>query len=394
MKKNLILLLVIVAVVTLLIVIYTNSRASSRTEVFSSYSLLESSWQKYKQQFILPEGRVIDPSQNDMTTSEGQSYAMLRAVWSDDKPTFDLVWNWTKDNLDREQDKLFGWRWGQREDGSYGFLENGGENSATDADTDIALALIFAANRWNQNEYRDEALPILTDLWNLTTEEVNGKRYALAGSWATSQTDLVLNPSYFAPYAWRIFADVDTENDWESLIDPAYEVLRLSSSQPLNGKEAAGLPPNWVMLRKQDGQLIGPTQPGLTAQYSYDAMRTPWRIAVDYHWFAEPQALEYLQSLSVLGDNYRADGFLASTYEHDGTRVTDYESPAMYATALPYFQFVEPETAQELYQNKVLVLYDNDTNAFREDLNYYDQNWLWFSMALYNDSLPNLAQKE
>src|SRR5690606_3358297 len=123
----------------------------------------------------------------------------------------------------------------------------------------------------------------------LTTEEVNGKRYALPGLWATSQTDIVLNPSYFMPYSWRIFAAADPEHDWESLIDPAYEVLRESSRIPLNGKDGIGLPPNWVMLRKQDGQLIGPTQPGLTAQYSYDAMRVPWRVAVDYHWFGDQQ---------------------------------------------------------------------------------------------------------
>src|SRR5450759_5509645 len=57
-------------------------------------ALLAAAWSGYKDRFIQPDGRVIDFQRDQMTTSEGQSYAMLRAVWMNDRPTFDLTWRW------------------------------------------------------------------------------------------------------------------------------------------------------------------------------------------------------------------------------------------------------------------------------------------------------------
>ncbi|MDQ3008943.1 MAG: glycosyl hydrolase family 8 [bacterium] len=392
MKKVLIALLLGIGMLSLIIGSYINSSYSSKTRVFSSYSLLSSTWEKYKATFITEDGRVIDFSQDDMTTSEGQSYAMLRAVWSDDKETFDLVWEWTKVNLQRKDDKLFGWHWGELDDGSYGFKENGGNNAAADADSDIALALFFASKRWRQPSYEGDALEIIDDIWNNETAELNGKRYSIAGNWANSQTEIVLNPSYFMPYTWRIFAEADPDHDWLSLITPAYEVLEQSSNMELRGETSVGLPPNWISLNKETGVLQAPSVEALSTTYSYDAMRVPWRIAVDYIWYEEPRALSYLQSLDFFSELYTRDGRLTSSYSHNGTPLADYESPAMYATVLPYFQLVEPVLAEQMYNTKLLPLYSNDTNTFKDELNYYDQNWVWFSLALYTSSLPNLYQ--
>lgn len=388
--KKLIAIVLIALAASMLIGLWYFNNTSANAQVFSPYSLLASSWEKYKQTFINQDGRIIDYSQNEMTTSEGQSYAMLRAVWSDDRPTFDLVWNWTKNNLKRNDDSLFGWNWGKREDGSYGLLPNGGDNSATDADLDIALALIFASSKWGDQSYLAAAQPIITDIWNKQTVEVNGKRYMIAGDWANSDTEIIMNPSYFAPYTWRIFSEVDTEHDWKSLVTPAYEVLTESGKITLEDKAGVGLPPNWIAMDKTTGALRAPSQIQLSTRYSYDAMRVPWRIAVDYRWFGDEQALTYLKSLSALSTAYQQKYQLTSTYEHDGTPVTDYESPAMYATALGYFMVVEPELAKKIYDEKIIVLYSSDTYTFKTPLNYYDQNWLWFSLALYYDQLPNL----
>src|SRR5436309_898989 len=94
-------------------VLYKNSNYSNVRRPFSTYTILSSSWDNYKRKFINTDGRVIDYSQNNVTTSEGQGYALLRAVWSDDKMTFDTVWKWTKNTMKRPGDNLFGWRWGK-----------------------------------------------------------------------------------------------------------------------------------------------------------------------------------------------------------------------------------------------------------------------------------------
>ena len=55
-------------------------------------------WGYYKFHYI-ENGRVVSLDEDRITTSEGQGYAMLRAVWSDDRETFDAVWRWTNEHL-------------------------------------------------------------------------------------------------------------------------------------------------------------------------------------------------------------------------------------------------------------------------------------------------------
>lgn len=383
-----------IAVITAGIVLYSNSRYSKITRTFSEHTLLTSSWEKYKMEFLNQDGRILDHSQNDITTSEGQSYVLLRAVWVDDKQTFDKAWKWTKENLKRPNDNLFGWRWGKRDNGSYGFMPGGGENSASDADSDIALALILAGHRWVDSSYVDEANKILDDLWKLNTDTANGNRYLLAGNWATSPTEIVVNPSYFSPYAWRIFAQINKDHDWASLIEPAYDLIDLAGKTPLDKPAAVGLPPNWITIEKKTGQIKPTTIANFTTDYSYDAIRVPFRIALDYQWFKDERAKASLTGVcQKLEQDYRRLGKLPRGYTHDGQPLEDKESPAMYATALACFTMLNQPMAQKMYTEKIIKLYSNDTNTFNKDLPYYEQNWLWFGAAQYNNYLQPLIGK-
>ncbi len=71
---------------------------------------LSALWSSYKYHYV-QNGRVVEVDEHGITTSEGQSYAMLRAVWSHDRLTFDQVWGWTRDNLRVRRDALFAWKW-------------------------------------------------------------------------------------------------------------------------------------------------------------------------------------------------------------------------------------------------------------------------------------------
>ncbi|MBH0196696.1 MAG: glycosyl transferase family 2, partial [Nitrospira sp.] len=135
---------------------------------------LSALWSLYKQTFIV-NGRVVSWDEQGVTTSEGQGYAMLRAVWSGDRAMFDQVWAWTKEHLQVRNDKLFAWKW------------NGkivSMNAATDADTDIALALILAARRFDLPTYERDALAILTSIWDLELLHADSHIYVTAGNWA------------------------------------------------------------------------------------------------------------------------------------------------------------------------------------------------------------------
>src|SRR5262245_50931417 len=56
--------------------------------------ILKESWDAYIAKFIQQDGRVIDHKASGITTSEGQAYAMLRAVWVGDRTSFDKTFQW------------------------------------------------------------------------------------------------------------------------------------------------------------------------------------------------------------------------------------------------------------------------------------------------------------
>ncbi len=385
--------LLVLALVLTGVTLYRSAAPGSTTVAFSRNEVLASLWQKYAQAYIEPgSGRVLDRQQNDLTTSEGQSYAMLRAVWQDDRETFDRVWTFTRDVLDRPDDHLFAWKFGQRPDGSYGVLEEqGGQNTASDADTDIALALVMAYGRWQESSYLKQAQPIISDIWVKEVVQVQGRPVLAGNDLERKSQQVIVNPSYFAPYAYRIFARVDTAHDWPALVTSSYDLIERSLDAPLDRGRSIGLPPNWLRIDRLTGEFL-PLSGGLNSDFGYDALRLPWRLALDHEWNDEPRAQKALERMSFLGEQWRNGSRLAATYAHDGSNPAGYESPALYGGALGYFAVVDPAQEAALYDSKLASLYDPDTQSWRTPLSYYDDNWAWFGMALRLDALPDLAE--
>ena len=355
--------------------------------VKNSRRVLVSTWDTYKKSFIEKDGNTIDPAIKQ-TTSEGQSYAMLRAVWMNDKVQFDKSWGWTKRNL-QKQNNLFAWKWGQLPNGKPGIIDG---SSAADADEDIALALAFAGKRWNDVRYTEEAKTIISAIWENEVKTVNGKPYLVAGDWAQNKSYAVINPSYLAPSSYRIFAEIDKTHNWNALVNSSYEVLTACTNNSLDKDTSAGLAPNWCAVNAS-GQVIQNPETGLqSTEYSYDAYRTPWRIALDYQWNKEPRAKKYLTDSDFLREEWKEKKQLVVGYTHDGEPWEKYESASAYGANLGNFIITDKKVADEIYKTKMLnKLYEDKEGSYWEDpKNYYTQNWAWFGTALYNNDLPNL----
>ena len=354
-------------------------------------SVVNDLWIDYRNQ-IQRDGRTIDRTLNYITTSEGQSYSLLRAVWMDDKETFDRVWRWTKNNLaQRPGDHLFAWLWGQRPNGEWNILyEEGGINSATDADQDIALALIFAYSRWNDDQYLEQARQILADIWRVEVLEINGEPYLLAGNWGREQKYPLINPSYFTFYAYPIFAAVDPQRDWLKLKENSYRILNAATELPLDQKKSAFLPPDWISIDRQNGNILPPQSRGKSTAFADDAIRVIWRVALDWQWHRDPAALAYLKKLDFLAQEWQKQGLIYARYRHDGLVERDHESYSLYGAVIGYFTLVKPELAPAVYYRKIIPLINVDQGTWREKLGYYSQNWVWFGLALYHHLLPNL----
>jgi hypothetical protein len=69
------------------------------------------------------------------------------------------------------------------------------------------------------------------------------------------------------------------------------------------------------------------------------------------------------------------------------------QTAAFYGGTIGYFMVVDPDNAKIIHDNKLQALFNPDTNTWKVQLGYYDDNWAWFGIALYNNMLPNLAEQ-
>ncbi|WP_026100097.1 glycosyl hydrolase family 8 [Fortiea contorta] len=350
--------------------------------------LLAESWDSYRRRFIQNDGRVIDFEASDRSTSEGQAYAMLRAVFIDDPETFALTLKWAENNLLRQQnsksrDTLWAWKWGKKPDGTWGVIDS---NFASDGDIDAITALIFAARRWNRPEYMELAKIKLRDLWNLSTAPgYGGKPYLLPGpklAFVPNESTLYLNPSYLAPYAFRIFAQVDPTHDWLGLVDTSYQILENSTQL-----STVGLPSDWVALDIKTGQFeLVPPSSNLQSLYSFDAYRVWWRLSLDAVWFNAPPARRYLQqSTQHLQKLWTQKSRLPARIDLQGKALVDYEATSQYAMFYAAMRLVEPALAEELLAKKILPQYKQ--GIWGDDSAYYTQNLAWLGL-LPPDTIP------
>ncbi|MBD2354579.1 glycosyl hydrolase [Tolypothrix sp. FACHB-123] len=350
--------------------------------------LLVESWDSYRRKFIQGDGRVIDYEASDHSTSEGQAYAMLRAVFIDDPETFALTLKWAESNLLRQQngkptDNLWAWKWGKKPDNSWGIIDS---NFASDGDIDAITALILASRRWQRPEYMELAKTKLRDLWNLSTiSGTDGKRYLLPGPTAAfvpNESTLYLNPSYLAPYAFRIFAQIDPGRDWLSLVDSSYQILENSARL-----STVGLPSDWVALDLKTNQFqTMPNSSALKSLYSFDAYRVWWRLSLDAVWFNSPQAQQYLQqSTQNLQNLWTQKSYLPARIDLQGNQLVDYDATSQYAMFYAAMRLVKPSIASEVLTKKLLPQYKQ--GIWGEHSAYYTQNLAW--LGLWSpDSLP------
>ncbi|MEM7554686.1 MAG: glycosyl hydrolase family 8 [Cyanobacteria bacterium P01_A01_bin.84] len=351
-------------------------------EATPNRELLAQSWYSYRQRFIQNDGRVIDYEASDRSTSEGQAYAMLRAVLINDPATFTKTLNWAENNLQRLQedgkkiDNLWSWKWGKKSDGSWGAIDN---NFASDGDIDAITSLIFAARRWNRPQYLQLAKTKLQDLWRFSTVVgVGGKRYLLPGpakAFVSNESTIYLNPSYLAPYAFRLFAQVDPEHDWLSLVDSSYQVLEKSAKF-----SKVNLPSDWVALDTKTGEFKKlPQSKNIETLYSFDAYRVWWRLALDATWFKSARAKGYLTSSTKhLQKLWQQKSHISARIDLEGKGLVEYEATSQYAMLYPAMKIVAPKIAEEILNQKLLPKYKQ--GIWDDYSAYYTQNLAWLGI--------------
>lgn len=322
-------------------------------------AILEKSWEFYKTEFMENNERVISNNYGG-TISEGQSYALLKAVWMKDKDTFDKTWQWTKTNMKRKEDHLFGWRWGKKEGSTSGLIET---ENATDADQDIAYALLLAGERWGNPKYINEAKKIINDIWQKNVVEGHDRYYLTAGTWAGFYQDgVTLNPSYFAPYVYRKFAEYDNRHNWHKLADDIYPVLT-QCSELRHDK----MPPNFCKMNIESGDaFFSFYQDEELQDFGYDATRVFWRMTMDALLNNSTEAKAYLA---------KKEPYLlkkAKELQTSDTHLDQYLTGSILATQAT----LHPEREDEFFKN------------FQNNYHNLDEESYWFND--YDDYLHSV----
>ncbi len=222
-------------------------------------------WSRYVQAFVSGDGRVIDRTDHDRTTSEGQAYALFFSVVADDRTLFDRIVRWTEANLAGGDlaHQLPAWAWGQRRDGSWGILD---ANSASDADLWMAYALLEAGRLWSEPRYEALGRSVLANVAAREVVDVPGLGPTLVPGPAGFALDdgraWRLNPSYAPPQVLRRAAAAQPDGPWKAVLASALRTIRATARR--------GVVPDWVVYAQRGG--FG-TDPEKGPAGSYDAIR-------------------------------------------------------------------------------------------------------------------------
>jgi endoglucanase len=338
----------------------------------------ERGWAGFRDVFISTEGQVIRPRERD-TVSEGQAYALLGAVWSGDKLIFDRVLSWTEDNLSRrkvEGDHLLSWRY---KDGKVVDLM-----PASDADVDYALALFLAFRRWKEPRYGELARRVAADALRLYSQETSdGLPYLSPWLLTHREGERVLNPSYLSPAHYRVFAQETGNPRWSTLVDSSYEILsRARRSSPV------GLFPDWgVFDAKGD---LRPMQ-GRSFNFGWEAVRIPFRLALDFYWFAEPRAERELTGLAAFVESTSAaSGKVFAEYDLFGRCSNCFESPLFYsAYSIALSVLNRPAETWCRAQMDRFVRMWGGSLLYHDSFAYYENALSWFADGLQAGKLDN-----
>lgn len=243
----------------------------------------------WKKQYVIEirnsMSRVVNPQDNNVTVSEGMGYGMLFSATVGDHDTFNNLWKYAKQYLDKSG--LMDWK-----------IDAGGEvignGSASDADQDMAYALLLASRKWNNKEYLNDSLNMMN---SIIKHEVSSDGLLMPGdSWGNN---MPFNPSYVAPAYYTDFALASKNNHWSKILIVNLQLL----SKTIDHN--TGLSPDWINF---DGTIIENKN-----EYGYDAIRVPIRLIQYYKKTKDSVAGGILKKeysyFSKIGSNHLMAGY-------------------------------------------------------------------------------------
>jgi endo-1,4-beta-D-glucanase Y len=347
--------------------------------------------------------RVKFESNAGQSVSEGIAYGMILTSLFDDQTEFDGLWLFAKDHFN--ENGVMHWKIG-----SPGELL--GEGGATDAEVDMAIALINACVKlthaaWPNSQqgidYCADAHTLIENIYKHEVDKPGSEPYSgqddnlgnelLPGDgWTTVEEypDGIVNLSYFAPGFFRVFGAFTGEpQKWQQVIERNYDIADLAQAKPGN---CSKLISNWNTY-EGDPQVVS-WQGDSSRYWGWDAARFAWRIAVDATWYNDARALETTNELaSFFASVGMAD--MGVEYSMDGQRHQSWNHmffDANAASSIFAATQLTPVTcgdAKGTLKSNAQQAYDV-VNQRGNGGGYYGGYWRLISMMLMTGNFPNL----
>jgi endo-1,4-beta-D-glucanase Y len=327
----------------------------------------DSVYQNWKANHVTSQGaggfrRVLWDTLN-ATVSEGIGYGMLIAVNVNDKDLFDDLWGYY--NLHLDPNGLMRWL---RDSLGNNVVINGttiNAGSATDAEEDVAYALILADRQWGSGgsiNYIQKAIEQIDKIYQF---EIDTNFY-LPKSGDEPGGIYRVNISYFAPAYYRAFREVTGNTGWDSVITACYNFLFFRADPN------TGLVPDWCL---PNGDPLPPCPPPYSCRftYYYDATRTPWRIAMDYIWHGNINAFLYCNEVTSFARSIGSQN-IVDEYSITGDSLGMFHNNA----------FIGPFAAGAMATSVLNQLFLD--SIYAENVNTYSSRWNY-----YNSSLKTLT---
>ncbi len=262
-----------------------------------------SAYNAWKNTFVKPADgalRVVRPTDGNDTVSEGIGYGMLSAALANDRATFEGLWNYGKKY--RDANGLMNWQ--INADGSVK-----GQGSATDADEDMAYALLKASRKWPGAGFETDAKNLINAM--MKTEVTDKNLLNPGDNWGKVKT---VNPSYFAPSYYKEFASFTADSRWNSVHGSTLTFLNNAKNN------TTGLLPDWL---NDDYSSADISFDSYKNDFYYDASRVPIRLLHTYLTENNAVASGILQKQAAFLKN-TGIGNLKSGYTLDGRPLTNY----------------------------------------------------------------------
>lgn len=326
-------IVIIIILTSLIIFKFTTNNIRENKKMYNiSY------YEGWKKSFVVSvdanASKVIDPQRNNITVSEGMGYGMLFAVALDDREEFDKLWNFTK----RYLDKYGLMHWQVDESGKVI-----GEGSASDADEDIAYALLKAGEKWSNSDYYRAA----QDMINAIKEHEISPEYILfpGDGW---KDNIKLNPSYIAPLYYLDFQNVEGQdkNYWQQVIETNMNLLEKYSNKD------TGFLPDWI---NEDGTVEDKDN-----TVGYESVRVPIRLLSFYKRSEDSRAKSILLKQEAFLNKIGANNLVAG-YSTRGEGLQSYINTTYLAS---YYSSALIKPKSSLSRELIKKLKDSDDNSY------------------------------